>query len=91
MKFQEGTGSWGEAVKIYRQPEVIRMIFLGFSAGLPLLLVFSTLTAWLTDLDISRTSIGFFGWVGITYSIKFLGTDRRSITNTMAHFKNWTA
>jgi PAT family beta-lactamase induction signal transducer AmpG len=71
MKFQEGTGSWGEAVKIYRQPEVIRMIFLGFSAGLPLLLVFSTLTAWLTDLDISRTSIGFFGWVGITYSIKF--------------------
>ncbi|MDC1270951.1 AmpG family muropeptide MFS transporter, partial [Porticoccus sp.] len=71
MKFQEGTGSWGEAVKIYRQPEVIRMLFLGFSAGLPLLLVFSTLTAWLTDLDISRTSIGFFGWVGMTYSIKF--------------------
>ena len=71
MKFQEGTGSWGEAVKIYRQPEVMRMLFLGFSAGLPLLLVFSTLTAWLTDLDISRTSIGFFGWVGMTYSIKF--------------------
>jgi PAT family beta-lactamase induction signal transducer AmpG len=71
MKIQEGAKSWGEAVRMYCKPEVIRMLFLGFSAGLPLLLVFSTLTAWLTDLDISRTSIGFFGWVGMTYSIKF--------------------
>jgi PAT family beta-lactamase induction signal transducer AmpG len=70
MKFQQGTKSWGEAVRIYSQPEVVRMLFLGFSAGLPLLLVFSTLTAWLHDLDVSRSSIGFFGWVGMTYSIK---------------------
>jgi len=70
MKFQQGTKSWSEAVKIYSQPEVIRILFLGFSAGLPLLLVFSTLTAWLTELNVSRTSIGFFGWVGMTYSIK---------------------
>ena len=46
------------------------MLFLGFSAGLPFLLVFSTLTAWLRDLGVSRTAIGFFAWVGITYSIK---------------------
>ena len=70
MKFQQGTRSWGEALRVYSRPEVVRMLFLGFSAGLPLLLVFSTLTAWLQDLDVSRTSIGFFGWVGITYSIK---------------------
>ena len=70
MRFQQGTKSWSEAVKIYSQPEVIRMLFLGFSAGLPLLLVFSTLTAWLTELNVSRTSIGFFGWVGMTYSVK---------------------
>ena len=70
MKFQQGTRSWGEALRVYSRPEVVRMLFLGFSAGLPLLLVFSTLTAWLQDLDVSRSSIGFFGWVGITYSIK---------------------
>lgn len=46
------------------------MIFLGFAAGLPFLLVFSTLSAWLRDVGIARTTIGFFSWVGITYSIK---------------------
>ncbi|MBE9515553.1 MAG: AmpG family muropeptide MFS transporter [Proteobacteria bacterium] len=47
------------------------MIFLGFSAGLPYLLVFSTLSAWLADEKISRSMIGLFSWIGITYSIKF--------------------
>lgn len=46
------------------------MLFLGFAAGLPLLLVFSTLSAWLRDMEVSRSAIGFFGWVGITYSVK---------------------
>ena len=46
------------------------MLFLGFSGGLPFLLVFSTLTAWLRDDGVSRSAIGFFAWVGITYSIK---------------------
>jgi len=46
------------------------MIFLGFSAGLPFLLVFSTLSAWLRDEGIERTVIGFFSWVGVIYSIK---------------------
>lgn len=46
------------------------MVFLGFAAGLPFLLVFSTLSAWLRDVGVARTTIGFFSWVGITYSIK---------------------
>jgi len=46
------------------------MVFLGFSAGLPYLLVFSTLTAWLRDEEISRSAIGFFAWVGMIYSVK---------------------
>ncbi|NOQ35965.1 MAG: MFS transporter, partial [Methylococcaceae bacterium] len=41
-----------------------------FSAGLPFLLVFSTLSAWLRDEGTARTVIGFFSWVGLTYSIK---------------------
>jgi PAT family beta-lactamase induction signal transducer AmpG len=46
------------------------MVFLGFSAGLPFLLVFSTLSAWLRDDGVERSVIGFFSWVGVTYSIK---------------------
>jgi PAT family beta-lactamase induction signal transducer AmpG len=64
--------SWRDALTVYRHPRVIAMLFLGFSAGLPFLLVFSTLTAWLRTEEVSRTAIGFFAWVGITYSIKVL-------------------
>nr|WP_242464546.1 MFS transporter [Halorhodospira abdelmalekii] len=46
------------------------MLFLGFSAGLPLLLVGGTFTAWLRDLGIGLTAIGFLSWVGIAHSIK---------------------
>ena len=63
--------SWAETLKVYTRPRVVGMVFLGFSAGLPFLLVFSTLSAWLRDEGVSRTTIGFFSWVGITYSIKF--------------------
>lgn len=64
--------SWREALAVYLRPKVIGMLFLGFSAGLPFLLVFSTLSAWLADADVSRTTIGFFSWVGIMYSVKVL-------------------
>ena len=64
--------SWGEAWRVYSQPKVIGMSFLGFSAGLPYLLVFSTLTAWLTEEGVSRSAIGLFAWVGMTYSIKVI-------------------
>jgi len=45
-------------------------LFLGFSAGLPFLLVFSTLNARLADIGVETATIGFFSWLGITYSIK---------------------
>lgn len=55
---------------VYSRKPVVAMALLGFAAGLPFLLVFSTLTAWLRDSGVERTTIGFFAWVGITYSIK---------------------
>ncbi|MGJ8668158.1 MAG: AmpG family muropeptide MFS transporter [Oceanococcus sp.] len=61
---------WFEAVATYRKPHIFAMLCLGFSAGLPFLLVFSTLSAWLSQVDVSRTTIGMFSWIGITYSIK---------------------
>lgn len=62
---------WRQALAAYRHPPVLAMLFFGFSAGLPFLLVFATLSAWLTMEGVSRTGIGLFSWVGITYSIKF--------------------
>ncbi|WP_246505072.1 AmpG family muropeptide MFS transporter [Microvirga antarctica] len=48
------------------------MLPLGFSSGLPFLLVFSTLSAWLREAGISRTEIGMLSWVALAYSLKFL-------------------
>lgn len=62
--------TWKQAFSVYLNSKVIGMAFLGFSAGLPFLLVFSTLSAWLRDEGVALTVIGFFSWVGITYSIK---------------------
>lgn len=55
---------------IYADMRVWRMLFLGFGAGLPFLLVFSTLTGWLRTEGVELTAIGFFSWIGITYSVK---------------------
>lgn len=62
--------SWHQAFFVYARPQVLSMIFLGFSAGLPFLLVFSTLSAWLRDEGVTLSVIGYFSWVGLTYSIK---------------------
>ena len=61
----------GRRLEVYREPRIVAMLFLGFSAGLPFLLVFSTLSAWLAQAGIERGTIGLFSWVGIAYSIKF--------------------
>lgn len=62
---------WWKAIQVYREPKVLAMLFLGFSAGLPFMLVFSTLSAWLRDVGIERTTIGMLSWVGLIYSLKF--------------------
>jgi PAT family beta-lactamase induction signal transducer AmpG len=64
--------TWWQASSVYGKPRVIAMCLLGFGAGLPLLLVFSTLSAWLSDSGVSRSEIGLFAWVGLTYSLKFI-------------------
>ena len=64
--------SWRESLATYAHPRVVQLLFLGFSAGLPFLLVFSTLSAWMREFGISRTAIGFVSWIGITYSFKFV-------------------
>lgn len=63
--------SWLEALSAYRQPRVIAMLFLGFSAGLPILLVFGTLSGWLAREGIDKSTIGHISWVALLYGLKF--------------------
>lgn len=65
------TQGWREAWAIYAHPRVAGMFFLGFSSGLPFLLVFSTLSAWLALAGVKVATIGYFSWVGLSYSLKF--------------------
>ena len=48
------------------------MIMLGFSSGLPILLVFSTLSVWLTKAGVERSTVTLFSWAGFAYAFKFL-------------------
>lgn len=64
------TKSWQSAFAVYLQPAVLSIVLLGFASGLPYVIVFSTLSAWLTEAGIERSVIGFFSWIGITYSLK---------------------
>lgn len=63
--------SWLGAFSAYRQPRVLAMLFLGFSAGLPLLLVFGTLSGWLAREGIDKSTIGHISWVALLYGLKF--------------------
>ena len=64
--------TWGETLRVYTEPATLRMLFLGFSAGLPLLLVLGTLSFRLREAGIDRTTIGFLSWVGLAYGVKWL-------------------
>ena len=64
--------SWLETLKVYLEPATLRLLLLGFSAGLPLLLVLGTLSFWLREAGIDRTTIGYLSWVGLAYAFKWM-------------------
>jgi PAT family beta-lactamase induction signal transducer AmpG len=64
--------TWGQALAVYAERPVLSMLFLGFSAGLPFYLVFSTLSAWLRTAHVERSTIGMLAWVGLMYSFKWV-------------------
>jgi len=67
-----GFSSWLPALRVYTHPRVLGMLSLGFSAGLPLLLILGTLSFWLREAGIDRTTIGHLSWIGLAYSLKWL-------------------
>ncbi|NDH78644.1 MAG: hypothetical protein EBY70_00005, partial [Burkholderiaceae bacterium] len=64
--------SWFNDLRVYFEWPSIRIFFLGFSAGLPLLLVLGTLSFRLRELGIDRSTIGYLSWVGLFYAGKWL-------------------
>lgn len=70
------------------------MLLLGFSSGLPILLIFSTLSVWLFKAGIDRSTITLFSWVGFTYAFKYLWSpivDNFKIPffDKMGHRRGW--
>ena len=64
--------SWAQSMRVYLEPASVRMLFLGFSSGLPLLLVLGTLAFRLREAGIDRTTIGHMSWVGLMYGFKWV-------------------
>lgn len=89
------TRPWLTAFKVYLEPASLRMLSLGFSAGLPLLLVLGTLSFWLREAGIDRTTIGYLSWVGLAYAFKWVWAplvDRMPIpvlTRVMGRRRSW--
>ena len=78
----------------YLQPKTLAMLLLGFSSGLPFLLVGNTFGYWLREAGVSLSAIGFLSWVGIAYSLKFLWApvmDRLDLPlfSRLGHRRGW--
>ncbi|MDO4641378.1 MAG: MFS transporter [Neisseria sp.] len=63
---------WGKALAIYCDHRAVTLFFLGFSAGMPLLLIFSSLSLWLREAGVDRGTVTMFSWAALAYSFKFV-------------------
>ena len=66
------TGESASSLRLFLHPRVVTMLFLGFSAGLPLLLIFSSLSLWLREAGTERAAVTYFSWAALGYSFKFV-------------------
>ena len=87
--------TWLDTFKVYAEPSSLRMLALGFSAGLPLLLVLGTLSFWLREAGVNRTTIGYLSWVALAYAFKWMWAplvDRMPIpllTRALGRRRSW--
>ena len=72
QRCKDGLINWGKSCAVYRKPKVLALLFLGFASGLPFMLIFSSLSFWLSEAQVNRATIGFFSWVGLSYAFKWL-------------------
>lgn len=67
-----GINGWRENVLAYFDSRSVTMFFLGFSAGLPLYMIFLTLGLWLREAGVDRSTVTYFSWAALGYSFKFI-------------------
>ncbi|BCX74385.1 MAG: MFS transporter [Pseudomonadota bacterium] len=63
---------WKSAFAAFLDRRAAIMLFLGFSAGIPILLIFSSLSLWLGEAGIEKSAVTFFSWAALGYSFKFV-------------------
>jgi PAT family beta-lactamase induction signal transducer AmpG len=68
----ESNADWKESIRAFAHPRVLTMLFLGFSAGLPLMLIFSSISFWLLEAGVDRSVVTYFSWAALGYSFKFI-------------------
>jgi MFS transporter, PAT family, beta-lactamase induction signal transducer AmpG len=81
--------TWSETFSAWLHPRVVAMLFLGFSAGIPFSLIFFTLSIWLSEAGVSRSTVTFFSWAALGYSFKFIWAplvDRMPLPLLTSHF-----
>lgn len=66
------SAGWTSAFKAFLDRRAIIMLFLGFSSGIPIFLIFSTLSFWLSEAGIQRSTITMFSWAALAYAFKFI-------------------
>lgn len=64
--------TWREAFATYATPSAFALLLLGFAAGLPMILVFTTLSVWLREAGIDRETIGYASLIGLAYAFKWV-------------------
>lgn len=69
---QHAHSGWRQSLQSFKHPRVLSMLFFGFSAGVPLLLIFSSLSLWLREAGVERSTVTYFSWAALAYSFKFL-------------------
>lgn len=61
-----------ETLQVFTKPWALALLILGFSAGLPYMLIFSTMSLWLQEAGIDKSTITMFSWAALGSSFKFL-------------------
>lgn len=89
------TNKWQKALSLLKNRTFLVMLLLGFSSGLPFMLVGNTMGYWLREQGTELTTIGYLSWVGFAYSMKFLWSpivDRAKLpflNPRLGHRRSW--
>src|SRR4029077_8565752 len=92
MSAKGAVGPTRRSIAAYLQPKTLIMLALGFSSGLPFLLVGNTFGFWLRDEGTSLKAIGFLSWVGLAYSLQFVWAplvDRVPTLKALGQRRGW--